>query len=493
MANFVINETDIFKYVVSEHEDMEIRESIVNGRKLLQRIPLNIFKDEYHILYDCLRALLDFDRAFSYDSVQQVMLNNMDSILSNPNIDLYSDTQDNVERTDNIVITVLSEYSDLCELELPENTFKGNLELYVENWANFKYEELNFETTQIMNNGIKVGTKTFKGRKDADYHYRRVISIINGIVDADSNLLAENIDTSYQTAEEIEEIHNRNEIQQENLGYTGFPTLDNEMLGLFKGEMVTIQGGSGSGKSRVTTHLAKNILNNGKNVLFISLEQKANRIFSMFHARHILEKYNISTITDKDLIRQSYPNNYESVVQEAREDLVETPEYGRLRIEGRYLKANEVLMFLETIWEDFRFDAVVVDYFGLLGTEKNRYEEFTDCINMMKSACKSFKGVGFHLIVPNQLSREAEKELLNGKKEEAGIGGSESAYLFRGSDVVMTINRPKDMEEDNQMELIISKMRLGSPISEIKLLTDFGHCLFTEVEIDDSDEDNPFN
>lgn len=490
---FVIDDEDIFKYVVSEHPELSEQESFNNGRKLLQRIPINIFKDEYNILYDCLRSLSDYNRAFSYDSVQQVTMNNKYEILDDNKITIGEDIDDETERFDLILQSVLTVYGDLCEEEVPDLTFAGNLELYVDNWANFKFEELLFEVDQINKNGFKIGRNTLRGRKDADYHYKQVTSIINSIVDADANLLAESVDTSIQSAEEIEEIHNRNEIQQENLGVTGIEAIDSEMIGMFKGEMIVIQGGSGSGKSRLATALGKQILNNGKNVLFISLEQKANRIFSMFHSRHILEVQGVNRITDKDLIRQSYSPLDEHIVKSAREDLVENQNIGRLRIEGKYVKAKDIMMELETIWEDFKFDAVVLDYFGLLGTEKDRYNELTDAINLLKSACKSFKGEGFSLIVPNQLSREAEKELLSGKKEEAGIGGSESAYLFRGADIVITINRPKDLTDDNQMELIISKMRLGTAIQPIKVITDFGHCIFTQVPSEDEeDDDNPF-
>lgn len=493
MSNFVINENDIFKYVVSEHPELDIGVSLKNAKKLVQRIPLNIFTNEYNILYSSMQSLIDFDRAFSYDSLQQVMYNNRDDILNSRKVELFEDVADNHERFNSIVELVLTTYGDLCDEEVPEHTFGGNLDLYVRNWADFRYEELMYNVEQIRSNGLRIEGTTYHGRGDADYYYKRSVSVIKAIEDADQDLLSESIDTSLQTAEDIEEIHNRNEIQQENLGMTGILTLDREMMGLFKGEMVSIQAGSGVGKSRLAVAMAKNILNNGKNVLYISLEQKANRLFSMFHARHMLETMQIGHISDKDMIRQSYSPADEHYVQESRIDLVENTNIGRLRVEGRYLKAKDILLFLETIWEDFKFDAVVLDYFGLLGTEKERYAEFTDAINLLKSACKSFKGQGFCLIVPNQLSKEAERDLMNGKKEEAGIGGSESAYLFRGSDVVLTLNRTKEMEEDRQMEIIVSKMRLGTALQPILVHTDYGHCIFNEVIVDDDDGDNPFD
>lgn len=492
MANFVIDEMDIFKYVVSEHPDLEIQTSFNNGKKLVQRIPINIFKDEYKVIYDCLRSLLDFERAFSYDSLHQVIMSNKEEILNDPKVTIGETVGDNTERFDVILQTVLTTYGDLCEEEVPELTFKGNLSLYITNWADFRYEELMFECNQIFKNGMKIGRVTLRGREDSDIYYKQVSAIITNIVEGDANLLAESIDTSVQTSEEIEEIHNRNEIQQENLGATGIESIDRELGGTYKGEMFTIQGGSGSGKSRFAMSIAKNLINNGKNVLIISLEQKANRLFSMLHSRHILETTNISSIDDKALIRQSYSPTLENVVKTSRDDIIENESLGRLRIEGKYVKAKNILVELETIWDEFAFDAVVLDYFGLLGTEKDRYSELTDAINLLKSACKSFRGQGFSLIVPNQLSKEAEKSLLNGNFEEASLGGSESAYLFRGSDIVVTINRTQELDEDSQIEIIVSKMRLGEKIKPIKVNADFGHCIFTEAVISDTEEESPF-
>lgn len=492
MSNFVINESDIFKYVVAEQENLEIASTVTNGRKLLQRIPINIFEDEYFALYECLKNLSMYDRAFSYDSIQQVLYNNKDFILSSDKMTILEDISDETERFESIVQIVLTEYNDLCELDTPDFTFSGNMELYIKSWADFKYEELIFNVKQILDNGVKYGTKTYKGREDADYIYKRTISIVNAIVEADANLLAESIDTSYQTPEQIEEIHNKNEATQETIGYIGVESIDNEMLGIRKGELITIQAGSGVGKTRFATSIASNILSNNKNVLVISLEQKPSRVFAMYQAREILNSRNISTISDKDIIRESYPIQYETIVREARENIVSNQRLGRLRIEGRYIKAKDILMELDTIWEDFKFDAVVIDYFGLLGIEKDRYNELTEAINLLKSICKSFKGEGFALIIPNQLSTTAEKDLINEKFEEAGIGGSESAYLFRGSDVVLTLHSTEEMQEDEEMLIFISKMRLGTKIPKVKVKTKLGQCLFTEIDESDDDEDNPF-
>ena len=492
MADFVINEVDIFKYVVSENEENTLAGAVSNAKTLINRLPLNIFKDEYFILYEMLRAITEYDMAFSSDAFYQVLLNSKDMILENEKVSMLSDVGNPDDRFEQIVTLVMSEYNELSEQELPDYTFKGNIKLYLDSWASERMQEVIYTMQTIMTEGYKLGRETLKGTTDANYYYMRSWTVIKGLLEGDANLLSEVVDTSKQSPDDIKDQHDRNETSQEPLGFTNIESLDKEMTGLYKGEMYTIQAGSGVGKTRVATSFVKNIMNNGKNVLYISLEQKASRIFAMFHSRHLLDTRNERGISDKDLIRGSYDPLKEPIVDESRIDLVENEKLGRLRIEGLYLKAVDVPMFLDQVWEEFQFDVLVLDYLGLLAIEKDRYNELTDCINWLKNACKSFKDKGFSLIIPNQLSREAEKELLRGNDDIAAIGGSESAYVFRASDVVINLHQDKEMRNDNEMLFYVPKLRLGEHIDSIKVHADFGHCYFNEI-VQEEEEEEFFN
>lgn len=482
MAEFVINEVDIFKYAVSENVENTVGGSVSNAKYLINRIPLNIFTDEYFVMYEMLRAITAYDMAFSSDAFYQVVLNHKDVILNSDKVTLSEDVKNEDDRFEQIVTLVMAEYNELSDQELPEFAFKGNIELYLKSWSDERMEQIIYTMQVIATEGMKIGRETFKGTEQANYYYMRSWGVIKGILEGDSNLLSEMVDTSKQSPDEIKTQHDRNETSQEPLGFTNIGTLDKEMTGIYKGEMYTIQAGSGAGKSRMAVNMAKSVLNNGKNVLFISLEQKASRIFSLFQARHILDTTGNRSITDKNIIRGDYSAMDEGLIDESRIDLVENEKLGRIRIEGRYLKAIDVPMFLEEIWEDFKFDAVVLDYVGLLAIEKDRYNEITDCVNWLKNACKSFKDEGFALIIPNQLGKESEKELMRGNDDLAGIGGSESMYVFRASDVVLTLFADKDMKKDNEMDIFISKMRLGEAIDSIRVRADLGHCYFSDIE-----------
>lgn len=489
MAEFVISEVDIFKYVVSENEENTIAGAVSNAKTLINRLPLNIFKDEYFVIYEMLRAVTEYDMAFSSDAFYQVLLNSKDVVVNNPKVTLLNDISNPDDRFEQIVALVMMEYSDLSEQELPEYTFKGNIKLYLDSWAQERMQEIVYTMQTIMSEGYQLGRDLLKGTADANYYYMRSWTVVKGLLEGDANLLSEVVDTSSQSPDDIKDQHERNETTQEPLGFTNIDSLDKEMTGLYKGEMYTIQAGSGVGKTRVATSFAKNILNNGKNVLYISLEQKSSRIFAMFQSRHILDTTGKTGITDKDIVRGSYSALDEAVVDESRIDLVENEKLGRLRIEGLYLKAVDVPMYLDQVWEEFEFDVLILDYLGLLAIEKDRYNELTDCINWLKNACKSFKDKGFSLIVPNQLSRDAEKELMRGNDDIAAIGGSESAYVFRASDVVLNLHQDKELKNDNEMMIYVPKLRLGEQIDKVKIHADFGHCYFNEIEQDEEDEE----
>src|SRR5690606_18843041 len=116
------------------------------------------------------------------------------------------------------------------------------------------------------------------------------------------------------------------------------------------------------------------------------------------------------------IIFKTYNFDREPIVDEAIMDLTESPEMGRIRVEGRSIEADDLYSYMVKVWEEgFHFDMLVLDYIGLLETRGgNRYEKLTNAINMLKTECKSFKGRGFLGIIPNQLTPEAEVKLAQG-------------------------------------------------------------------------------
>ena len=174
------------------------------------------------------------------------------------------------------------------------------------------------------------------------------------------------------------------------------------------------------------------------------------------------------------------------MVQEAYYDLSnESEELGNLAVIGRDIKATDFEDYLNTVYDKFKFDVVILDYFGLLGTDsRTMYQEYRQVASYIKSSCKNFRGVGYLGVVINQLKTETEKEMINGNTDASKLGGSDSQELLKGSDILLTLYQSKDMEEEQTMKLLVDKVRLGN-VADIDMDIDKGRCFFMEKEDED--------
>ncbi|MGG4362838.1 DnaB-like helicase C-terminal domain-containing protein [Bacillus licheniformis] len=489
----VITEQDIFKYLVP-HEDVDLNIRS-NTRIMLTRIPVNIFKDEYYILYRAFEAANKHNIWMGYEQLHQILLNNLEDIIDDPKVTLFEDEQlPRNELMDKILDYTLHEYDDLCSLDIEDaDNLKGNMQLYIQTWAVEKSREITLNKLEILNEGKKFGRIFYKGIEDAHNYYQKAYEVVRALLEADAGKLSESIDTSVDTVEDINR-KMQEETVAEPIAHTGVDQIDKQITAFYKGEIVVIQAGTGVGKTRKTVNIAYNGLKRGKNVLYLSLEQKATRIYPMFLARHILEMYgDIAELTDKDIIRKTYSMVYEPQKTAAEIDFIQNENIGRLKIEGRSLMANDLYNYLVRTWEEgFHFDIVVLDYLGLLEVQGGRrYDVLTETINMLKSEVKSFKGKGFLGLIPNQLSTDAEEQLEKGEYDLLKKGGSETQYVSRAADYVFTLQQNDRMKKDSVMRIINSKVRLGQAPQPFYMAdVDLGKCVFVGRPEDEDDDDD---
>lgn len=492
----IITEDELFKYLVP-HEGVEMNISD-NIRGFLSILPVNIFKNEYYILYKAFHFGYNYKMGINETHLEQIVLSNMDDFLKDKKIDMYKDGDKNYtenERSELIQQSVIGTYLMLQDLDIEdENPYQGmrfNLKLYIKDWATEEYSKTLIAQANILREGATYNGKLYKGVEDAHAYNEKKYDLIRSLLEGDIDRLSDVIDTS---ADNVEEINRKLDDEKfEVVAKTGIEPFD-ENYPLSRGELLVIQGGSGAGKTRQAINIAHNALTEyKKNVLVLSLEQKASRIMPMFIAKHST-RYSESQsewLADKNIIHKSL-TDYEKIRKDLiLDDLVTNEAYGKLRIEGLNLHAKDVNSYLTKVWEDgFHFDVVVLDYIGILETDgENRYNQLTEVINQFKASCKSFKGEGFFAILPNQLTNKAEEALLKGDYNFSGTGGSETSYIKRGSDYVYTVHQTDEMKQTNKMEMILEKVRLGEPIAQkLDLIAFQGQCLYLADEIEE-DED----
>lgn len=479
---FVISEHDIFKHLIYR-EDGERTRVKDNVRWFMTRVEINIFRDEFYILYKAIQSLQKYDSMLTYPLLEQILLNNINSYLNSKQVQLYNHSDlSSLERGTSIVNYVLEVYETLLDMDIEDDELQANTEFYVDTYVRELYTEVIATQTEIMNDGKQIGRDFYHGVTGAISYMNKANGVISTLADGDKSLISDRIDTRRQSYEEINQLEEEAESGGVVLN-TGIEELDAHYE-IHKGEMVTIQAGSGVGKTRAAVGLFtyNSLVELGSTVLVLTLEQKSTRILQMYYSRHILEKYgDLGAVTDKTLIRKSYPMELQPQVEEGKRDFISNPEYGRLVIDSVNLYANDMKAHLDEIWDSgVHFDAIVLDYIGLLQTQRSRYEELTDVVNMLKSECKSYKGVGFGLVVINQLTKEGEEKLMEGNYEEASkLAGSETQYITRASDFVFTLHQSLAMRRLNRLYLIPSKVRLGDPVvDKHELIADLGTCSY---------------
>lgn len=484
-GNNLITESDLFKYVLADHPSLTDGKSLENLGYLVERIPTNIFRDEYAIIFQAMRWSNKNKMPLTRVVLQELMINSATDIISTSKVTLHQDISDEAERYDEIEADTLTVYDVLMHEDVTDERLQGQTNLYLESWYEDEMNQLVFDLSEIMTSGLRAGNKYYRGAEDGNVYYRKKYELIESIVNERKDYLADDIITSDMTGLELSQRMEDDESTGEIVAYTGLPSLDDELLGLRKGEYMVVQAGSGVGKTRFSAGtVGYQALKNGRNVLHISLEQKPTRILPMYIARRIMDKEGtLPNLDDKSILRRTYSPQYESVVQEAQNDLSKDYEgMGNLAIVGRDIMSYELEDYLNTMYDKFKFDVVILDYFGLIGTNaKTMYQEYRQVANYIKSACKNFRGVGFLGVVVNQLKTSTEEALIGGDTSASKLGGADSQDLLKGSDVLLTLYQSEEMEKEQEMKVLVDKVRLGQ-VPDIDILVDKGRCFFMEQE-----------
>lgn len=503
---YIITEDDLFKYLVHDDEFNEKEIDVVQdsssrlnsvktqSKWFLKRIHYNIFQNEHYVLYKAVEMATKYGTVLTEQLLMQFLALNSGDLYKQEQITM-SDLEDltSIEKEEKLIERTMTAFETLLEMstDLRYHELRPLSELYIKTWCMDKYREIIRAQETILSGERKVGMRNYEGIVGARTYFETAYEIIKDLYEEDGDLISTAIDTTYMTHDEIQELREEEETG-EVLFKTGLDSFD-EVVEVRKGEIAVVQGGSGVGKTRycVGNFAYPAMVKYKRNVLYITLEQKSTRIMPLFDSRHISENFNnLDGINSHTISRKSYPAQYQGQIDELQRDLVENAEYGRLRIESTGMYSEDIQAYLETIWDSgFHFDMVVLDYFGLIQTKGTRYEGMSSAINYLKDACKNFKGEGFFCLIAHQLTKEAEEKLLEGDVEIViKTGGSETQYIPRASDYMLTLFHDKDMELIGRQRVYFGKLRShnGDIIKNyIDMNANLGVCSYYDLPTED--------
>jgi len=172
---------------------------------------------------------------------------------------------------------------------LGEKGFK--LTYYVSGLSSDTITEVNFKThcQTIYNLYVRrqlwkriVG---FKDRIEKDTSYKDVASDINYLEKISDNF-NDMIKMEHQSMEGLDDELIEAIFAKKNLVQTGISSIDKAIVGMTKGEISIIAGRPGNGKSTLALNITKNMILDGKKVVFISREMPRVEIVKKFLAMH---------------------------------------------------------------------------------------------------------------------------------------------------------------------------------------------------------------
>lgn len=253
--------------------------------------------------------------------------------------------------------------------------------------------------------------------------------------------------------------------KRNNIVMTGFEKLDEILGGMDGGSLIALGGRTAMGKTALAINIAKNNVEKGNPVLFISLESTSEILVGKF----------LSSATN---ISFRHIRNNQLTIEEWREidtylnKINNWPLYIDCRSVG---KIDELCKDISKVINENKIKLVIIDYLQLLYTalsapSDNRYGDINYFTRRLKSLAKE---LNIPILLISQLNRNLEKD--NGLTSFESYRPKltdlrDSGTICDDSDVVMFIYRSEyyhiyEDEKGNDMhskaEIIVAKNRLG--------------------------------
>lgn len=360
----------------------------------------------------------------------------------------------------------------------------GNNSLALVGWRRY-IEMLHRDTTlrKMIQASAQITALAFDAPEDTKEVVDRAEKLLLDVTNRD-------VRQSEQSLEEImgelyEELEEQSMAGEKTLGVqTGFPKIDECLLGLRPGQMIVLGARPGVGKTSFALNLATNAAYHGASVAFFSLEMSKTEIAQRLlaaEARIGLQEIRSARIRD-----DQWPQILEAVNQLSQLDIVIDDTPGTTVTEVR-AKARRML-------RGKKLGIVVLDYLQLVSPPQGGHRadsRATEVGEMSRGIKIMAKDLGVPVVALSQLNRTVENR--TGKRPQLS-DLRESGSIEQDADIVCFLDRSMNEEEAaredrpavGETTFIIAKNRSGSladvPLTFLASSTKF-------VEIDNHYED----
>lgn len=266
----------------------------------------------------------------------------------------------------------------------------------------------------------------------------------------------------------------------------GIDELDTRIGGLQPGELDLFIGFTSAGKTTLVTQTAWHAMTQQKlNVVFMTTETLRPQVSRKIISRHsCLSQFGLlpDGLNTRALKEGTLNPADELKLQEVIDDFTRNPSYGNfylLQLPGG-ATMSMIGSKLLRVSRMFHVDLCVIDYLGLLMSERKRQQqnsELSDIVKAAKVLAATFnEGQGVPIVSPWQVSRAAYEEALKtGSYTLRAL--SETSEAEKSSDVIISLlGKVEDESRRAALTSQILKNRDGERASGIELSVDFATC-----------------
>lgn len=337
---------------------------------------------------------------------------------------------------------------------------------------------------KILNNGVWIGRKNYKGSEDwLDYTSRYAAEIrerLNDNLDENTMLL--------NNLSQAEQLLEKNKAQSISLGNYGIPELD-DATPMLRHRLVVLVAQTNTGKTLESCNLASTLLIANRRVVFMCGESLDNQIMNKILPSYIKKTRGLYVSETQILGIEEMSEEQHRLVRVALNEITES---GNL-IFRRTFTYDNVGQELRDMYLANPFDAVFIDHSAALSKAPGSKLFFEkDCIDEEAKQLRDFKlDYPVFIFVTSHPSSDASKELTKLKRVESDSPTRSSGVLSKEADELFVMYKTPELDKQDKVGVQVCKRRLARcPRNHIFLKADYTASMFNYNEKDQALDDS---
>jgi replicative DNA helicase len=238
--------------------------------------------------------------------------------------------------------------------------------------------------------------------------------------------------------------------------------------------------GTGVGKSLFMCHMAANCMNQGKNVLYITMEMAEERIAERIDANLM----NISMEDLHSLPKQMYDDKINKIIKNTTGQIV-IKEYPTASAHSGHFRG---LIKELAVKKSFRPDIIFIDYLNICASSRVKGAANVNSYMYIKSIAEELRGLAVETNVPIMSATQTTRSGYS--NTDVGLEDtSESFGLPATADLMFALISSEELEERNQIAVKQLKNRYNDPTMNKRFVIGIDRAKMRLHDLEESEQD----